>query len=504
MSGQLSGDRKHIVVVGGSVTGLAAGLALTADGHRVTILEGDATPLPASHIDAFEWDRRGSPQFKHSHALLARLYLLIRDNAPDLLAKLLACGAEELSFIDRAQQLFGNVEFEPGDDDIVLLACRRSTFEWVLRRHILDTGLVEFRDGVTVTGLISEPDAATGLPRVTGVHANERDGSRHEISGDLVVDASGRRSQLRSWLSEIGTREIRQETEACGIFYTSRFYRLHDGAEPPALDGGIVGADLGYLKVGLFPGDSRTFSLTLAADPADDELRSILHEPGFNAVAAAIPAAAAWLAPEISEPISVVHGMAKLMNTRRFLVEEGEPVALGFIAIGDALIHANPITGRGCSLAWIAAYALAETLRKHPNDLRSLALELDASVRRELVPWYEMQVRQDRDAIEVSEAQRRGENPYEVVRADGTNNPKAFMRAVLREGLLPGLREDLVLMRTFMRTMNMLDSPNDLLQRPGLMQRVLASYEKRHEREPIFQGPSREELKGVLAAAGAA
>jgi flavin-dependent dehydrogenase len=195
--------------------------------------------------------------------------------------------------------------------------------------------------------------------------------------------------------------------------------------------------------------------------------------------------------------------MAKLMNTRRFLVEEGEPVVLGFIAIGDALIHANPITGRGCSLAWIAAYALAETLRKHPNDLRSLALELDATVRRELVPWYEMQVRQDRDAIEVSEAQRRGENPYEVVRADGTNNPKAFMRAVVREGLLPGLREDLVLMRAFMRTMNMLDSPNDLLRRPGLMQRVMACYERRHEREPIFQGPSREELKRVLAAAGA-
>ena len=53
-------DRKHILVVGGSVTGLGAALALSADGHRVTIIEGDATPMPASHLEAFEWDRRGS------------------------------------------------------------------------------------------------------------------------------------------------------------------------------------------------------------------------------------------------------------------------------------------------------------------------------------------------------------------------------------------------------------------------------------------------------------
>ena len=257
---------KHVIVIGGSVTGLGAGLALTADGHRVTILEGDSAPMPASHSDAFEWDRRGSPQTRHSHALLARLYLLIRDRAPDLLEKLLACGAYELRFVDRARELFGDVELEPGDEDIVLLACRRSTFEWVLRRHILDTGLLDFRHGVSVTGLRAARDAASGLPRVTGVRIRERDGGERDIEGDLVVDASGRRSELRSWLPQIGTSEIRQDSEPCGIFYTSRFYRLHPGARPPALDGGIVGADLGYLKVGLFPGDSSIFSITLAAE----------------------------------------------------------------------------------------------------------------------------------------------------------------------------------------------------------------------------------------------
>jgi len=493
-----STPRKHIIVVGGSVTGLGAGLALTADGHRVTIFEGDSAPMPETHLEAFEWDRRGSPQTRHSHALLARLYMFIRDRAPDLLRKVLACGAEELRFLDRARELFGEFEIDEGDEDIVLLACRRSTFEWVLRRHVLDTGLLEFHDGVRVVGLTSVRDAATGLPRVTGVRIVEADGSAREVPGDLVVDASGRRSKLRRWLPEIGTPPVRQDSEPCGIFYTSRFYRLHAGAQPPALDGGVVGADLGYLKVGLFPGDSRIFSLTLAADPDDAVMRRVLHEPGFDAAAAAIPVAASWITPELSEPISTVNGMANLNNTRRFLTEDGEPIALGVCAIGDALIHSNPIVGRGCSLGWVGAFELAEALREHPGDLRAFALDLDARLEREIVPWYDMQLRQDRDAIEVSEALRRGDDPYRLVREDGSNDPKAFMRAVLREGLLPALREDVVLMRTFMRAGNLLEAPDDVMKRPEVMQRVLASYQKRGEREPVYQGPTRDEMLAIL------
>ncbi|HVH06981.1 MAG TPA: NAD-binding protein, partial [Myxococcota bacterium] len=139
--------QKHVIVVGGSVAGLGAALAFSNDGHRVTVLERDATPMPDSHLEAFDrWDRKGSPQVRHSHAFLARLYCLIRDHAPDLLEKLIACGAEPLRFEEFARRLNPDVPLEPGDEDIVLLACRRITFEYVLRRHVLDSGRVAFRD----------------------------------------------------------------------------------------------------------------------------------------------------------------------------------------------------------------------------------------------------------------------------------------------------------------------------------------------------------------------
>lgn len=487
---------KHVVVIGGSIAGLGVALALSGRGHRVTILEADATPLPPSHDEAFaHWKRRGAPQTRHSHALLARLRNLIRDHAPELLEKLVACGAEELRFTDRARELFPDPEMEDGDDDIVALACRRITFEWILRRHVLDTGLVDFRDGVSVERLEAAHDPASGLPRVTGVWAARGDATAELVTGDLVVDASGRRSELFRWLPEIGARPVREASSPCGIFYTSRFYRLLDGVEAPSFDGGIVGADLGYLKVGIFAGDSRVFSITLAASPTDLEMRRLLHlRLGFETAVASVPLAAQWTASTLSEPVSDVHAMANLTNTRRWLVEDGEPLALGFVAVGDSLLHTNPIVGRGCSHAWTAAFALADCLDAHGDDARALALAYDARIERDIVPWYQLQVGQDADSIEVAEAQQRGEDPFHSTNPDGSQNPKAFLRSLVKDGLLPALRDDLVLLRAFLRTIHLLDPPGDLLKNSRVLQRVLDSYGRRDEREKVSLGPSRAAL----------
>jgi 2-polyprenyl-6-methoxyphenol hydroxylase-like FAD-dependent oxidoreductase len=491
---------KHVIVVGGSVTGLGAALALSNDGHRVTVLERDATPMPASHVEAFErWDRRGSPQVRHSHALLGRLYGLIRDHAPDLLKKLVACGAEELPLLQLARRTMGEVTAEPGDEDIVLLACRRITFEYVLRRHVLDSGRVEFRDGDDVTGLIAAPDSGPP-PRVVGVHVTRGDGTREELHADLVVDATGRRSKLSDWLEAIGCPRPREDSEPCGIFYSSRFYRLRDGVTPPPLTNGM-GQDLGYLKIGLFPGDARIFSLTLAASPDDDVLRGVLRTAGFERAARALPFLQGWLDDEVAVPISDVHGMANLRNTRHFFVDGGEPLALGVLALGDAHIHTNPITGRGCSLGWVSAFLAAESLHKEPEDLRALALHFDAGVTREIVPWYELQRQQDRDAIEVDAIQRRGEDPFKVERPDGSQDPKAFMRSLVREGIGHALRTDIHVLRAFMRVLNLLDPPQDLMRRPEIFQSVLRAWNERHTRPPLAVGPSRAQMIELLRAA---
>ena len=486
----------RIAVVGGSVAGLAAGIFLARDGHDVVVLERDRAPDAATPVEAFaHWERRGAPQVRHSHAFLARLHQLLTARAPDLLAALLAAGAEELRYADLLPPTMEDRTPRPGDDELVMLGCRRITFEWVLRRTALETGRLALRDGVEALGLAG----GGSPPRVRGLRLRDADGRESTLAVDLVVDASGRRSKLPAWLAELGAPRAREDAEDCGIFYCSRFYRLRSGVRPQRDT--AIGADLGYLKYGIFHGDGGIFSITFAASPEDAPLRALLREAPFEAAAAALPATRPWRDPALAEAITGVHGMAQLRNVRRHYVADGRPLAAGALAIGDAAIHTNPLYGRGCTFAVLHAALLVDALRAHPDDPAAAALALDAATEREIVPWYELARTQDRDAIEVAERWRRGDTPDAPVEEGGPVDPKAFLRGLLRHGLVPALRTDADVSRAFFRSFNLLDPPGDLMRDPAVVLRVLEHYRRRGEREDPVLGPGRTGMLEILAAA---
>ncbi|HEY8492595.1 MAG TPA: FAD-binding protein [Myxococcota bacterium] len=495
----------RILVIGGGVAGLASALALAQDGHEVRIVERDPTPLPASPVEAFErWERRGAPQVWHSHAFLARLRNLLRDRAPHVLAALHAAGAYDLRFADYLPRTVEDRTPEPGDEELTLFACRRITFEWVLRREVLKLPGVGWRCGAEVEGLVAERDAASGLPRVVGARVRTEEGAS-TWDADLVVDASGRRSRVVPWLAAIGAGAVEEAAEECGIFYCSRFYRLRPGASPPP-EQGVVGADLGYMKFAIFPGDGGIFSITLAAALVDDPMRALLREGPFEAAARALPATREWIDPARAEPVTPVRAMAKLLNRRRRFVRDGQPLALGFHVVGDAAICTNPLYGRGCTLAFVHAFALADVLREHAADPVAAALAFDAATGRELVPWYRAARDQDREARAVAAAQARGEAPTESAplasAPDRPVDPQAFARSVLREGLIPALRTDATVVRAFMRVFNLLAPPDALIRDPAVVARVLAVWRDRDRRPPLpVAGPERSAMVELLSRA---
>jgi 2-polyprenyl-6-methoxyphenol hydroxylase-like FAD-dependent oxidoreductase len=476
----------RVVIVGGGVAGLGAALTLARRGHDITVVERDDTPMPASSDEAFEWDRRGAPQVRHSHALLARLTTILRRDHPDVWAALLAEGATELRFGDDLAPTMTNYSREPGDEELVMLACRRTTFEWVVRRAALAEGRVTLRTGVGVDGLTTAAaDDVNGRPLVTGVHlsgssvgrADGSDGST--LDADLVVVAAGRRSALSQWLAAVGAPSVDEEVEDTGIVYFTRFYRLRPNADGPPR-GGVIGGDLGYIKYGVFVGDNRTFSVTLATPTDDVELRRTLADPGvFDACARQLVAAQLWLDGR-AEPITPeVHVMAGLLNRWREHVVDGQPVATGVIAIGDAVLCTNPLYGRGCSTAFWGAHLLADALDAHPDDLTAAALAYDAALRIEIEPWYRSSVAQDAEARRVAAKLLGGEDPD----ADA-DEPKAFIRGVLREGLVPALRFDAVVLRAFLRSLNLLSTPDAMMTDVDVQARVLAVWEDRANRPP--------------------
>jgi flavin-dependent dehydrogenase len=169
--------------------------------------------------------------------------------------------------------------------------------------------------------------------------------------------------------------------------------------------------------------------------------------------------------------------------------------------VGDALVHANPLSGRGCTLGWLAAWMLADAFARHPEDPLAFARDLHEEIARELVPWYEDMRDQDRGALQAAELVRAGVDPFAFERPDGRVDPAAYLRSLLRDGLVPALREDLVVLRAFLRVFNMLEPPKALLGAPDLLQRVLAVWQRRHQREPLRLGPEREDMEALLRAA---
>lgn len=483
----------HVVVVGGGVSGLGAALAMSRQGHRVTVIERDDTEMPDSADAAFGWDRRGAPQVRHSHAFLARLRNLLVERYPEIHASLLAEGATEMRFGDDLPPTITEFTPEPADDELVMIACRRTTFEWVLRRAVLDEGAVEFRTGDPVVGLVADRDSAGVIPRVAGVRLD----SGVAVGADLVVVAGGRRTALPEWLAELGCPPVPEEVEDTGIVYFSRFFRLLPDAAPPPRDGRPIGADLGYLKYGVFLGDNRTASITLAASVEDHELRKLLADPAvFDTCARALPATAAWLDGR-AEPISDgVHVMAGLLNRWRDYVVDGRPLALGVVPVGDAVVCTNPLYGRGCATGFWAAHLLAEAVAEHGDDLEKLALTYDAALRDELLPWYRSTVMQDADARRVAGKLLAGEDPDE-----DASDPATFMRGVLRDGLLPAIRTDQVVLRAFVRTFNLLNPPDAMLTDPAVMNRVLAVWQDRDNRppEPVLGPKRRRDMLELLA-----
>src|SRR5438445_12835624 len=153
----------RIVIVGAGVAGLGAALLLARESHDVVLLERDATSLPNDPDEAFRWQRRGAPQVRHSHAFLARGRNLLRDRLPDVRDALLRAGVTEVGWADMIPDTIEDQRPRPGDEDLVMLACRRTTFEWVLRKVALEAHGVDLRDGVGVTGLLMDGSRVVGV-----------------------------------------------------------------------------------------------------------------------------------------------------------------------------------------------------------------------------------------------------------------------------------------------------------------------------------------------------
>lgn len=430
----------RVVVVGGGIGGLACALFLAPRGHDVTILDRDPADLPEDRDAAWsDWERRGVPQFRHIHLFNARGRNLLRDEAPDVFAALQGAGAGEIRLGDG------------DDDDLVRLTSRRTTYELVLRRAVLSDARVRFVGGVTVAGF-----CATGR-RITGVRA----AGGGEWAADVVVDASGRRSQVAAWLADVGLVPPEREEQVEGTVAYTRWYRLR--AESAA---SLLRADLGYAVGVVAPADDGVFCVTFGCLAEDRVMRALRDPAAFDAAVAAVPSLAAWTAPDRSTVESGVLAMADRTNRLVRLMVDGSPVATGLVLLGDSAMCTNPGYGRGVGLALVHARGLAQVLEEAGEDPKAVTPAFEDFTATELEPWYRQAVAGDRVRLGIGRRVLAGE-PLAMIGGDADDPAVRFARAAPL-----AVERDPIVRRASHRAFQLLDPPSSYWGNPEIEARV--------------------------------
>jgi 2-polyprenyl-6-methoxyphenol hydroxylase-like FAD-dependent oxidoreductase len=465
----------QVVIIGAGIAGLGAAIGLADDGHLVTVIERDPPPDTSDGDEAFrDWDRRSVPQFRQAHGFSARSRNLLLKYAPDVVDRLRDDGIEEFN----AFKAIAPPEMHtPEDEAFTGVLSRRPAFELALRRGAESRPHIRFWCPAVATGL--SVTAARTATRVDGVRLEG--GAR--VPADVVFDAAGRRSPVAKWLAELGV-ETRDDVQDCGITYHTRYYRQNPDSGLSLAMLFAVRSEIEGLQVLGFPGDHRTYGLTLAVAPWDTEFHALRHNWAFDAVVNAMPSAAVWADPSMGTPLHDVATMAGHQNVRRRVVADPNRHLTGLLSIGDALCTTNPAYGWGASMALTYAFAAVESMRKAGGDLVTLGSVYDEAVRAEADGVYRESAAMDR---------ARGYRwRNEPVPEDDAG--EAERQSLIVDGVLRGALRDPVLGRAFLRRTNLLDAPDAILDDPVVASRAAEMRAHYASRPPRKVGPDRREL----------
>jgi len=458
----------RVVVVGGSIAGLAVALAMAEHGREVVVLDrADPPPEgPAAEI-AGSWARPTVPQAQHAHTLTSLGVSVLLDRAPAVYAAALAAGAAPIEVVSTLPaHLGGRVD---GDDELVVLACRRTVLELVLHRVVRSLPGVEVRHRVRVRGLTV---AANGR-QVAGVVTDR--GER--IPADVVVDATGRRAQARSWLAAAGFRLARDQVAATSTRAYSRMYRKRAGSAPRYR--GNVAAIIGEHYSGILnPCDGDVFAVSLGLHSEDQALRVFRQPAAFHTAASMTPNLADWLADDPT-PVSRVYAMTNPPNVLGALATAWPQPLAGLFPVGDAACVTDPMFGRGMSLAIAHAFQLADVLGTHPEVGETQSKEAVRVATDLLTPWYQQACLDTRVRVE---GWRSGLAPD-----DG--------RHLSVRTVAGAARHDATVWRGLVRVLMGLRTPAEVFDDPDFADRVLAT-----QPPTPGDGPTRADLLAAVEA----
>jgi 2-polyprenyl-6-methoxyphenol hydroxylase-like FAD-dependent oxidoreductase len=430
----------HAVVLGAGIAGLLAARVLADAYNRVTVVERDELSTSAE-------PRRGVPQGRHIHGLIARGQQALDEIFPGFTDEMTARGVPTMDQLRDARLYFSGHRFAQATTGVVVLSASRPCLEAHIRARVRALPQVTFADRRDILGLVTTADrrrviGARLIPRAEG-------GTEETAHADLIVDATGRGSRLPRWLEDLGYGRPPEEKVMAGVVYATGIFRLRPGA---------LGHDQAVIAA---PSPGQLRGAGLAAIEAQRHvvtLMGMLGDRPPTALAGFLDFAKSLRIPDVHEAIADAKLQDEIVGfsfpasiRRRYECMRRFPD--GLLVVGDGICSLNPIYGQGMSVAAIEAL----TLRAHLDSgleprprkiLRDFAKAIDT-------PW-EMAVGADM-AIPGVEGRRTAK-----IRIANAYIPRLHAAAAHDAGLATD----------FLRVAGLVEPPAALF-RPGVVVRVL-------------------------------
>ena len=337
---------QHAIVIGSSMGGLLAARILSNRFDRVTILERDRFPTAGEQ-------RKGVPQGRHAHGLLATGWRVMQRLFPGFEHELLEAGAQVGDSTGHGLWFQHGGYLAQANGNLQAALMSRPMLEAKVRERVLGLENVQVETGVDVLGL-----ASRDLKRVIGVKLDRGHGDEL-LEADFVLDASGRGSRAGAWLESLGYAKPEASEIKINMGYSSRVYRR----KPGDLGGNthlIVAPKAPLQKRGgvLLAQEGDRWIVTLIGMVGDF---APTDEAGFLAFARSLPTQDLYDVIANAEPLSEIAPHRYPSSLRRHF-ERLARFPEGFAVFGDALCSFNPIFGQGMTVASLEAEALEASL----------------------------------------------------------------------------------------------------------------------------------------------
>jgi 2-polyprenyl-6-methoxyphenol hydroxylase-like FAD-dependent oxidoreductase len=366
-------EEDKAIVIGGGIAGLLAARVLSGHFSKTIVIEKDRYPKEKG-------PRNGTPQANHIHVFLVKGMQTIIDLFPGIEEKLLSQGGHKIDVISKAKFKFPTGWARNFNSDMNTIVCSRQLLEYTIRQEILEKYFnVKIVENARAIGLAtdSEQKIITGVNVIYGNGNNNNDINKTTIiNANLVVDASGRRSETPIWFEKIGLEKPNETKINSFIGYAGRRIQLLSTQSSPLLSNHKV------VVVFTNPPNNPRMVVMTAIEDNQWQLGLLgigktyppTDEKGFLNFVKELGVEDVYKIVRDAKPISNIYGYRE-DGSRLYHYEKIKKWPKNFIVLGDAVSAFNPIYAQGVTVAAIQSKILDNLLREYKINNAEAALK---------------------------------------------------------------------------------------------------------------------------------